>query len=383
MRIAVNTRFLLSKGLTGFGVYTHEIMRRLVTAQPTDEFAFCFDRKFDPSFIYGDNVRGVCLYPPARHTILFHVWYQLRLKSFVKKWNADILFSPDSFMPLGLNTPSVITVHDVAYKRFPDMISRDQLRYYETFMPKYIDQATHIITVSEFSKREICQFYDVDPTKITVIYNGVSEEFTPMGNSEQQVVRQEYSDGCRYLLYVGAIHPRKNLATMIRSYDHFRERSSENVKLIIAGGQTWQTQDVKSALEASPNRSDIQLLGHVTPEELPRLVASATAMVYISLYEGFGLPVIESLACGIPAIVSSAESTSAVLTEVGGQAVLQVDPNDIESVASGMLRIIEDAELHSELAGRAVDRAKLFNWDNAAARTYEVLKIMANPSEIL
>ena len=374
MRIAVNTRFLLSKGLTGFGVYTHEIMRRMVNAHSDDSFAFCFDRKFDGQFIYGNNVEGVSLYPPARHVALFMVWYQMRLKSFVNRWEADVLFSPDSFMPLGQKTPTVITVHDVAYKRFPEMVPRLQKQYYEKFMPRFIDEAAHIITVSEFSKKEICHFFDVDPDKVSAIHNGVGPEFKPRSEEEKQGVRGRYSEGKPFLLYVGAIHPRKNVATLIRAFELYKNETQSELQLVIAGQQNWHAEDVKQVFESSSYKDDIRFLGHVAAQDLPLLVGSARAMVYVSLYEGFGLPVVESLASGVPVIVSSSESTGAVLTEVGGDAVIQVDPTDVSSIAGGISSIVEDQSLWESLATRSVIRAKEFNWNAASEKTYDILR---------
>jgi len=366
----------MSGGLEGFGVYTNEIMRRMTAMHSEDHFDFIFDRPYQDKFVYGANVAPHVLFPPARHAVLFRVWYQ-RLKRFVPGLSSDVFFSPDSFMPLGMKVPGVITIHDVAYQRFPDLISKSNLSYYRKFMPRFVNEAKQIITVSEFSKLEICHFYEVDPDKIKVIYNGVSEDFAPADMTKVVSIRSKYSGGKPYFLYVGAIHPRKNVSPMLRAFEHFKVRTGSDVKFLIVGRNSWMVEEVKSAYEASQFKQDIMFTGFVSHNNLPDLIGAALAMVNVSLYEGFGLPVAEAMACGVPVICSSSESTGAVLSEVGGDAVLTADPNSIESISKAMGRMAEDGQVRNELVEKGLERVKLFNWDTAAEETYRLLKGVA------
>ena len=374
MQIAVNTRFLVPDKLEGFGVYTDEILKRMTRAHQDDSFAFYFDRKFDTCYKYSDNVTLRSVFPPARHPILFYIWFQLRLRKKLIATQPDVFFSPDSFMPTGINIPRVITIHDTAYMRFPKHIGKSHLAYYQRFMPKFVGEAAHIITVSEFSKREICHFYEVDPERVTVIYNGVSSRFKPVNKTTRMQVQNQYSAGKPYFLYVGAIHPRKNIARLIRAFDIFKQNTESDIVLLIAGRTSWDFDDVVDAQKNAKHREDIHLIGYIPSEDLPSVVGSAFALTYVSLYEGFGLPVIEAMACGVPVITSSAKSSGAVLAEVAGNAAVTVDPENVTAIADGMQRLSEDVSLYDELCSAGVAHASRFSWDNAAIQTFDILR---------
>jgi glycosyltransferase involved in cell wall biosynthesis len=369
MRIAVNARFLMKEQLEGFGHYSHEILSRITTGHPDDSFDFYFDRRFADQFMYGDNVYGKVLFPPARHPVLFYLWNQLALRNALHRTKPDIFFSPDSFMPLRLNCPSVITVHDVAYKPYPQGVSRMQRLYYEYYMPRFLREAKHVITVSEFSKQEILKYFDIDDQKISVVYNGIGAGYQSASAEMQQAIRTRYTRGLPYFLFVGAIHPRKNVAGLIDAYSEFRKRHDQKIALLIAGRKSWKYQDVDQAIARSPYRDDIIISGYVPVGTLAQITAGATALCYLSYYEGFGLPVAEAMASGVPVIVSK-ESAHA---EVAGPAGLQVDPLSIEEIVVAMWHVVSDPVLRESRIAAGLERSKIFSWDRAADRTYELI----------
>lgn len=377
MQIAVNTRFLLRGKLEGFGVYTDELLKRMTLGSSTDSFVFYFDRKYDRRFKYADNVSLKLISPPARHPVLFYIWFQMRLRRKLLAAKPDVFFSPDSFMPLGMSVPSVITIHDTAYLRFADSIGKTHLAYYKHFMPKFVTEAAHILTVSDFSKREICHFYDVDPDKVSVIYNGVSSRFVPVDDATRVRIEDQYSDGKPYFLYVGAIHPRKNIARLIEAFDLFKKNTNSELQLLIAGRHSWHFDDVLDAHKRAIHIKDIHLTGYIPTEDLPDVIGSAFAMTYVSLYEGFGMPVIEAMACGVPVITSSSESSGAVLAEVAGDAAITVDPQNVESISEAMKRLSDDTALRQDLNKAGLVQASQYSWDKAAIQTLEVLRRVA------
>ena len=371
MRIAVNTRMLLPGQLEGVGVYTDEIISRMTQRHPDDGFYLYFDRQPPDHFTYGPNVTRTAVFPQARHPFLFYMWFQQTLRRQVEKLYPDIFFSPDGFMPLGMKVPSVITIHDPAVLRYPGHIGLLARKYYQHYVPRFAREARHIITVSEFSKREIMELLDIPPDKISVIYNGVSSRFRPVTGNEKAESQQMFANGKPYALYLGAIHPRKNIARLIRGFDLFKNANPDSeLQLVVAGKLSWRFDDVIDAHENSRYKADIHMAGFVEGNKVPRLVAGATCSTYVSYYEGFGLPVLESMASGVPVITSE----SSAMAEISGNAALLVDPFDPDSIANGFEVLTCDPGRYQQLVESGLQHVKLFGWEQAAEATYRVLE---------
>ena len=369
MKIAVNTRFLLPGKLEGLGRYTYEVTRRLVQAHPEDEFLFFFDRPYDKQFIFGENVQAMVLPPPARHPLLWYLWFEHSVPRALKKYNPDVFFSPDGYLSLRANTPTVMVVHDLAYEHFPEAVPFLVRRYYQHYGPRFCRRADHLLAVSEYTKEDIHREYGIDESRITVSGNGCREGFSPLTAAEQQKVKQEYAEGRPYFLYVGAVHPRKNTHRLIEAFGRFREKTGAIAKLLIAGRFAWQTGPVRGAFEASPFREDIRFLGFVPDENLPELMGGACGFVYPSLFEGFGLPLLEAMHCDVP-LISSQNSS---LPEVAGAAALLIDPLDVAQLAIAMQRLYEDQGLRQQLIEAGRRQRQKFSWDKTTEVVYQNL----------
>ncbi len=370
MRIAVNTRHLLADRLEGVGIVTDEVMRRIAHAHVEDQLDYYFDRKFDQRFIHGPNVKGFALPPVTRLPFLTRFWLDYSVRKHVQKRKADVFLSTDGFIPLGMSIPKVSMFHDVAYLRYPEFLPSHMSAFYKKWIPRYMAYTDHIITVSEFSKSEIVSGYNIRPDKISVVYNGITNSYQPISDEKKRETRLKYTSGKPYLLYLGAIHPRKNILTLINGFNQFKAERKTDVQLVIAGRTAWQTEEVTNAITQSPWKQDIKLPGYVATAEAVALVGSAEAMVYPSLYEGFGLPLLEAMACGVAVICSNVSS----LPEVAGNAALLFDPHRSDELAQQMIRICNDSHLKNELITLGHVRTKDFSWDKAAAETYAVLE---------
>ena len=370
MRIAINTRFLLPDKLEGLGWYTHEICRRLVANHPEDEFFFLFDRPYDSNFIFGPNVHPVAVFPPARHPVLWYLWFERRLPAVLEKIRPDVFFSPDGFLSLRSRIPTVMVTHDLAFRHFPTQIPRSVNLYYHYFTPRYLEHAQNIITVSDFVKADIQQQYGISSEKIISVHNGCREGFKPLDPQEIQKVRDKYAVGCPYFFYLGALHPRKNLTRLIEAYSIFRQMCGTEIKLVIGGRIAWQTGDLFKVWKASPYRNDIIFTGYLPEEELSKILGAAFALTYVSLFEGFGLPVLEALYSEIPIIASDKAS----IPEVAGPAALLVNPFDEEAIAHAMRKLWEDPLLRESLLQKGRHQRQKFSWDRAAQEIYQVLE---------
>ena len=261
MRIGINTRFLLPTKMEGFGWYTYEICKRLVENHPDHDFVFFFDRPFDKKFIFGSNVEAVVISPPARHPFLFMYWFEIGIKKALKKHKIDLFFSPDGYLSLGSDIPQIGVIHDINFEHFPKDLpfsARTYLRYY---FPRFARKAAHIITVSNYSKKDISETYGIDPDKISAIWNGASEVFKPILEAEKESIRSKYTDGKPFFLFVGAIHPRKNVKRLIQAFAQFKEQTDNSSQLLIVGESLWKNFSDDLTLPESIKDS-IRFTGH-------------------------------------------------------------------------------------------------------------------------
>lgn len=369
MKIAINTRFLLPGRLEGLGRYTYEVARRLVEGHPEHEFLFFFDRPCDERFLFGENVRPVVLPPPARHPILWYLWFEYSVSGALKKYRPDVFFSPDGYLSLRASTPTVMVVHDLAYEHFPEAVPFLVRQYYQYFGPRYCRRADHLLAVSNYTKKDIQKQYGIESSRISVCGNGCREGFAPLSETERQQAQKQYADGQPYFLYAGAVHPRKNIHRLIEAFSIFKRQTGAPIKLLIAGRFAWQAGPVEEAFDASAFQQDIRFLGFVSDEELAGLMGGAYAFAYPSLFEGFGLPLLEAMHCDVP-IISSRSSS---LPEVAGEAALLVDPMDTGQLADALRRLYEKEGLRQRLIAAGREQRKKFSWDRTAEAVYESL----------
>lgn len=369
MKIAVNTRLLLKGKMEGIGWFSHEVLQRMVINHPEHEFYFIFDRPYHPAFIFAKNVHPVVIGPPARHPALFVIWFEWSLVKALNQIKPDVFFSPDGYLSLRTNFPSVPVIHDLNFEHYPEDLPWLVNKYYRYFFPKFAKKAAKIITVSEFSKADIHQSYSIDNESIAVVPNGLRDFFRPLPENQQQHFRIEYASGKRYFLFVGALHPRKNIVSLLKAYDLYRSEGGVVDRLLIAGGTYWWNKKLKMAFETMNHKNEVIFTGHLSQEHLAQAFASAEALVYVPYFEGFGVPIIEAFASGTPVIAGNRSS----LPEVAGEAALLVDPFDIKQIAAAMKSITESPELRHELIAKGVKRATLFSWDDAAVKVWDIL----------
>lgn len=375
MRIAVNTRLLLKGKLEGIGWFTHQTLNRIVNQHPEHEFIFFFDRPYDPSFIFAPNVTPVVVSPQARHFVLFYVWFELRLPSLLKKYKADLFLSPDGFLSLGTKVPTCLVIHDLAFEHYPEHMIRSHRMYWRHYSPKFAHKAAQISTVSTFSKNDIVKLYGIAPEKIDVVYNGAHDEYVPLDWKGKESVKEKYADGCEYFVFAGALHPRKNIVNLLKAFIAFKKRQRSNMKLVIVGRFAWKYDEVMEMKEEMPFKEDVKWVGYMNVEELSKVIGGAYALVYPSLFEGFGIPILEALQCNVPCIVSNTSS----MPEVAGAAALLVDPTDVQDIADKMQLIYKDEALRSKLISEAKEQVKKFSWQNSADKLWEsMMKAVAD-----
>lgn len=345
MKIAVNTRLLLKNKLEGIGWFTYETLKRIVTNHPEHEFFFIFDRQYSSDFVFANNVTPIILNPPTRHPFLHILWFDYRIPRLLKKIKADIFVSTDGYISLRTNIPQVDVIHDINFVHFPHYLKKIDSWYYNKYFKLFAHKAVHLGTVSEYSKMDICNSYGIDNKKVTVCYNGANEKYKPLSEQEKQKVREQYCNGKRYFVFVGALSPRKNVDGLLRAYEKFRDRYDKDVKLIIIGGNLHKTEHIEKVYCEMDYREDVIFTGRAETQELCKLVASSECLVYVPHFEGFGIPLLEAMYAETAIIAGNTSS----LPEVVEKAALICEPADYEAIAKNMNEIVSNPTLREQL----------------------------------
>jgi glycosyltransferase involved in cell wall biosynthesis len=377
MLIAVNTRLLIKDKLEGIGWFTYHSLKRITKNHPEHRFLFVFDRPFSEEFIFSDNVFPIVTGPPARHPFLWYWWFEHSLPKIFEKYKPDLFLSPDGFLSLSsaFGMKSVAVIHDLNFEHYPQDIPFIARKYYKKYFPLFARKASRIATVSEFSKQDISQCYNIPPSKIDVVYDGADQLFQPISTDEKNKVKKQYTEGSDYFLFVGALHPRKNIARLLRAFDEFKKSSSSDIKLLVVGEKMWKTSDIEIVLSYMNFRSEVIFTGRLVSDELAKVMGAALALVFVPYFEGFGIPIVEALYCNVPVITSNVTS----MPEIVGNAALLVDPFSVDSIKEGMLRIYKDESLRDQLIANGKKQREKFSWDKTAEKLWECIeKTLAN-----
>lgn len=362
MRIAVNTRLLLKNRLEGIGWFTLETLKRITRSHPEHEFIFIFDRPYNNDYIFSENITPVVVGPQARHPVLFYVWFELQIPRILKKYKADLFLSPDGYLSLRTKVPQLAVIHDINFVHRPGDLPWLIAKYYNYFFPKFANIAKRIATVSFYSKEDITRSFKVDYDKIDVVYDGINQVFEPTTVQEQKKVKEKYTGGTDYFLFVGALHPRKNICGLLNAFDAFKSINGNTVKLVIVGGEMHKTGEIFQTYENMRYKKDVIFTGRVSTTELHDIFGAALALTFVPFFEGFGIPVIEAMSAGVPVICSNTTS----IPEVGGNAVLYADPVKIDQITEAMIRIFDDQKLREELIQKGFIQKQKFSWDETA-----------------
>ena len=240
MSIAVTTRLLLKGRLEGIGWYTFETLSRIVKSHPEHDFYFLFDRPYSEEFVFAENVHPIIVGPPTRHPLLWYYWFEIRIPKILKKLKADIFLSTDGFLSLVSKTPSIAVIHDINFKHHPKDLKFSHRIFYNHFFKKYAQKASRIVTVSNYSKTDICDNYRIQASKIDVSLNGVNTNFYPIGIDQQIAIRKKYSAGKDYFLFVGRLVDSAGVDFILESVCKFSNLFDRKIVLVIGFMSNFQ-----------------------------------------------------------------------------------------------------------------------------------------------
>lgn len=361
MQIVVNTRILLKDRLEGMGWFAYQTLKHITTKNPDVHFVFVFDRDFDQDFIFSDNITPLILSPQARHPFLYYAWFQHSVKGLLNKMQPDLFLSPDGFLSLGAKCKQLPVIHDINFLHHPQDSKWLTAKYYNHYFPKFAHEATRIATVSEYSKQDIARNYGIDPARIDVVYNGINHFFKPLSDEEKQKTKQQYTGGKDYFINVGSLHPRKNIANLIRAFALFKKESNSDHKLVLAGPKYWGVAEINKIISETNLKEDIVFTGRLADKDLNLVLGSALALTFIPYYEGFGIPLVEAMQAQVPIITSNVTS----MPEVTGNAALLLNPLDVNEIKNAMLQIHQKPALRETLITNGNLQKQKFSWEKS------------------
>jgi glycosyltransferase involved in cell wall biosynthesis len=362
MKIVVNTRLLRKNHLDGIGWFTYNTMQYIVKKHAGIEFHFLFDSGIEKEFLFAGNVIPHNLFPPAKHALLNLVWFEVSVHAFLKKLKPDLFLSPDGILCLGWNGKQHSVMHDINYHHNPQDLKWSNNKYYNFIFPRVAKKADRIATVSHYSKDDIVKTYSVAPEKIDVVYNGVNHFFTPLTSEKRLKTKDRWTEGKDYFLFVGTLHPRKNLVRLLQAFDGFKEATQAQMKLVIAGKPMYKEEEIFQQHQQMKFKSDVVFTGRIPDEEINDVMGSAFTLTFVPTFEGFGIPIIEAMQCDVPVICSNTTS----MPEVAGNAALLVNPFTVDEIKNAMIRMYKDAALRCALIEKGRIQKNFFSWEKTA-----------------
>ena len=375
MRVAVEIQPMLSDGMTGVGWYTDNLVRLLKNfVRPEDTYyllgmdyhgyssrlkdytASNVELRINGRIHYGIYRRLARFLPFPDYGSFYHI-------------QADLYHFVNYQVPRKVRGRIVNTVYDMVYKTFPETMEKSNYRKLERNLSDSCKRSDAIVTISENSKRELMGYLGIPEEKIHIISPGVDQSvYRPVSSGDKDKIRRKYGLPEKYLLYLGTIEPRKNIPVLIHAFHQFSRKDRQGYQLVIAGKKGWMFQEVFDLVKRLELEDRVIFPGYVAEADKPCLYAGADVFLFPSLYEGFGMPPLEAMACGVPVITSNTSS----LPEVVGDAGIQADPGDIDAICSAMLHLTSDPEARAAMKEKGLQRAKAFSWEDSVKKLLSV-----------
>lgn len=372
MRIAFDGT-TLRPGRTGVGYYTDHLLRHTAADASGDEITVVSNAPVEVAQPLPGHVRcdvsGVWL-PRA-------VWMQLQLPRVLRRLRPDVVHFTNGMVPIACPVPSVVTIHDMSLTMYPSFHPMRRVLLNRPFVNLAARRADAIITVSESARRDIVSLYGIDRSRVHVVHEAAAPSFRVIHDPfELQRVRDQYRLADRFILYVGTIEPRKNLPTLLEAFARRKVVGDLPYQLVCAGPYGWLSRDIDAQIERLRVRDAVRFTGYVPFEDLPAIYNLAEIFAFPSVYEGFGLPVVEAMACGTPVVTGRV----AALNEVSGGAAEQVEPLDADVLGDALVALSKNRERREELSARGLARAAAFSWQRAAAETLNIYRrVVSSP----
>lgn len=376
MRVGISA-YLLHGGTgyraAGVSVYTRQLLAAMPDAAPRHQY-LAYVGKDAPSIA---GIHEALAPVPTQRPLVRIPWEQIVLPVQVALDGVEVIHGTVNVIPWATRLPTVVTVHDLAFMRHPERFPAAKARYLRTAVEWSVRRASHVIAVSGHTKHDVIEFFGAPEDRVTVVYSGVDRSFRPFDDYVGDRLRRKRTGGRPYVLYVGTLEPRKNLDVLLRAFASARQEAGLEHVLVLVGARGWMDEELFRLTRELRLEDHVLFTGYVPPEELPGWYNSADLFAYPSAYEGFGLPLLEAMACGVPVVTTA----SSALVEIAGDACITVEPGSEEALRMALLRVLSDRTLACALRDAGLERAAMFSWEQAARQTVDVYEQVAGNRE--
>jgi glycosyltransferase involved in cell wall biosynthesis len=359
INIGINAWVLRNKNYDGIGFFTIYTIKELCKNSPEWNFFVFVDWNYNETFFNEfKNCKVVKVFPPLRHPILYVLVLEILIPIILMLYKIDRFVGMDGMLSLISKTKQIPVIYDLNYYHYPENLPFKNRVFYNIVFKKYAKKANEIITISEFSKSDINNTYKIENSKIHVVYCGVNTEFKKIDSDEQNSIRTRYTGGNDYFTSLGSIHPRKNILNLLKAYHLFKTQTTSNTKLVLIGKFLWNNQILIDEIDKMHLRENVIFTGRLNDEETQKVLGSSKGLIFISIFEGFGIPLLEAFNADVPVICSNTTS----LKEISGEAALKVDPLNIQEIASAIKELDENEQLRLELSKKGQFEKLKYNW---------------------
>lgn len=375
MTIVINCWVLRQKKLDGIGFFTVNTISRIIRNNPSVKFVILCDKNYNENYFDFENVSYEKVFPPYRHPLLYFIFLEFVVPFVLKKIKPDVFVSAEGFLSLSSRFKQLPVIYDLNFEHFPENIAFKNRIYFKFFFKRFAKKANRIATISEYSKKDIIDFYGIAEKKIDNVSCGINSDFKSLNIEEINAAKIKFSEGKPYFFFIGSVHPRKNVNRLLQAFEKFKENTGSNFNLVIGGSMMWDNSEIIQTYESSKYKNNIKFIGRLSNEDLKLALGAAYALAFVPVFEGFGLPIVEAFEANVPVLTSNVTS----LPEVAGDAAIYADPFSVDEITEGLTRLYKNENgLIQELISKGKIQKMKFSWDKSASLLWDSILKVAN-----
>jgi len=375
MTIAINCWVLRQKKLDGIGFFTVNTISRIIRNNPDVKFVILCDKNYKENYFDFENVIHKRVFPPYRHPLLYFIFLEFVVPFVLRKLKPDVFVSAEGFLSLSSNCKQLPVIYDLNFEHFPENLALKNRIYFKFFFKRFAKKAKRIATISEYSKKDIIDFYGIAENNIDNVSCGINSDFKSLNHEERNQAKDKFSEGKPYFFFIGSVHPRKNVNRLLQAFIKFKEKTDSDFNLVIGGSMMWNNSDIIKTYESSKYKNNIKFVGRLSNEDLKLALGGAYALAFVPVFEGFGLPIVEAFEANVPVLTSNVTS----LPEVAGDAAIYANPFKVDEITDGLIQLYKNENgLIEDLISKGRIQKNKFSWEKTASLLWDSISKVAN-----